>query len=97
MPERAKPANPPAAQPPCPKGRGDSRGDRQTRGGAPGLPRSPCGLWPRRGRAYPTTFNPITPDTIRPMHSSRGHEALSPNSTMPSAAAPTAPIPVQIA
>ncbi len=63
----------------------------------PGAGHTSPGAWPRRGQDHPTTFSPITPDTISPMHSSRGHEALSPNSTMPSAAAPTAPIPVQIA
>jgi hypothetical protein len=37
------------------------------------------------------------PTRINATHTSRGHVAGSPNSTMPSATAPTAPIPVQIA
>ncbi len=43
------------------------------------------------------SFSPTMPATIRPMQASRAGDADSPNSTMPSTAVPTAPIPTQTA
>lgn len=47
--------------------------------------------------AAEVSFKPITPAMINAMHPSLAGDALSENSTMPSVATPTAPIPVQTA
>jgi hypothetical protein len=52
---------------------------------------------PRLRQVELVNFRPTMPPTISPMQASRGQSDDSANSTMPSSAVPTAPMPVQTA
>src|SRR5690606_17062118 len=89
----------PAAADPDPDGR---RLAVDEAGRLPALNTSIAVRWPAGQRAQPcsdgvASFRPTMPATIRPMHTRRAAVAGSLNTTMPSSAVPTAPMPTHTA